>query len=67
MYSCLLCTGKLCDGLSQGVSADYVQFPDHAKVMDLSTAGHYMLALTVTGEVYYWGKNQVTVCIYSHA
>ena len=52
-------TGKLYDGLSQGVSAEFMEFPNEAKIIDLATAASYTLALTENGDVYYWGRNQV--------
>ena len=52
-------TGKLYDSLGQGVDAQFIQFPDDEKIIDIATAAQYMVALSENGNVYYWGKNQV--------
>ncbi len=60
IYIYIIYTGKLADDLFPGMPADYVKFPDGAKVQDLSAASFYMMALSVSGDVYYWGKRQVS-------
>lgn len=45
--------------LGQGLVAEYVEFPNQAKVVDLATAVSCTLALSDNGDVYYWGKYQV--------
>ena len=62
VFCCIcVCIGKLADDLHPGVPANYIEFPNEAKVRDLSAANFYMLALTTSGDVYYWGKSQVRV------
>ena len=53
----LAVSGKV---LSTSIPAELVPFPDQAKVVDLATAASYHLALTENGDVFYWGKYQVT-------
>lgn len=50
--------GHLGDGGSSE-EAKLIEFPNDEKIVDLSTAVHHMDALSETGNVYYWGKNQV--------
>ena len=57
----MLYLGKLSDDLYPGTPAEYFTFPNEAMVQDLSAANFYMMALTTSGDVYYWGKRQVSV------
>lgn len=59
LYYIHIFLGKLYDGMNQGIQAEYVVFPNEAKIVDISTAACYTLALTETGDVYYWGRSQV--------
>lgn len=59
VYACV-CVGKLSDSLYPGISTEYVKFPNEEKIQDLSAANFYMMALTLSGDVYYWGKRQVS-------
>ena len=53
-------SGKLYDSLGQGTGAELVNFPNDEKVIDLTCAAQFMVALTEAGNVYYWGKMQVS-------
>ena len=53
-------TGKLYDSQGQGADAEFVNFPNSEKVIDLACAAQFMVALTEPGNVYYWGKMQVS-------
>ena len=44
------------------MEAELVQFPTDEKIVDVSIAGQYMLALTEHGDVYSWGKNSGNTC-----
>ena len=37
-----------------------MNFPNNEKVIDLACAAQFMVALTEPGNVYYWGKMQVS-------
>ena len=39
--------------------AEYVQFPNDVKIVDLAMAVSCTLAVAENGDVYYWGKYQV--------
>ena len=58
MCLCFVFAGKYF-GSNLGTAAEFLQFPEHAIVLELSTGGNCSLALTDAGDVYYWGKNQV--------
>lgn len=55
----VLTVGKLYNGQSGTVAAEFVDFPDQAKIVDLAIASSYTLALAQNGDVYFWGKHQV--------
>ena len=44
------------------MEAELVQFPTDEKIVDVSIASQYMLALTEHGDVYSWGKNSGNTC-----
>ena len=46
--------------MGQGIEAEFVNFPNNEKVIDLACAAQFMVALTEPGNVYYWGKMQVS-------
>ena len=52
-----VCLGKSFNG--QSIPAEFLEFPNQAKIVDLSLAASYTLALAENGDVYYWGKYQV--------
>ena len=63
-----MCAGKMY-GFDHDITAGYMQFPVEVQVLDLSSAGNCTLALTEAGDVYFWGKNQVSllgVCVCDH-
>lgn len=60
MNMCVVCAGKLYDSMGQGIEAEFVNFPNNEKVIDLACAAQFMVALTESGNVYYWGKMQVS-------
>ena len=45
--------------MGHGLEAEFVSFPNNEKVVDLASAAQFMVALTESGNVYYWGKMQV--------
>ena len=47
--------------MGQGLEAEFVSFPSDEKVIDLTSAAQFMVALTESGNVYYWGKMQVCI------
>lgn len=53
----IVTTGKVFNGQGASIPAELVPLP---KVVDLATAASYHLALTENGDVFYWGKYQVT-------
>ena len=61
-------TGKLYDSLGQGIEAEFISFPNDEKIVDLACAAQFMVALSDSGNVYYWGKMQVHCgYLYVHA
>lgn len=36
-----------------------MEFPESEKIIDITTAAQFMMALSENSNVYYWGKNQV--------
>ena len=60
-YKHIMCwAGKLYDSQGQGIEAEFVNFLNNEKVIDLACAAQFMVALTELGNVYYWGKMQVS-------
>ena len=55
----ILLLGKLFNGQSVTIPAEYVDFPNQTRIVDLAMAASYTLALAENGDVYYWGKYQV--------
>lgn len=74
--SALCVVGKVYNGQGVSLAAEYVQFPDRTKIVDLAMAASCTLAVSESGNIYYWGKYQVqpntyhvclSVCLFSES
>ena len=54
----LLPVGTVTEGGS-AVEANFVEFPNSEKIVDLAMAATYVMAVSENGNIYYWGKNSV--------
>ena len=44
------------------MAAEFVDFPNQAKIVDVAIAASYTLAVAENGDVYFWGKDLVCMC-----